>query len=156
MRRDQRLSIALHAVLHIAEAREPATSEQLAARMEVHPVVLRRTLGGLRDAGIVRAEKGHGGGWTIGRALEAVTLAEVYAALGVTSLFAVGNRFERPRCMLEQAINRVTTSALGDAEALFVERLTEVRLSDLLAEARKKLRTAHAKGRAHERKSSHA
>jgi len=33
-------------------------------------------MAGLRRAGIVRSEKGHGGGWSLGRKLDDVTLAE--------------------------------------------------------------------------------
>ena len=66
-------------LLHLSEAREPVTSEFLAPRMKTNPVVFRRTLAGLRDAGIVRSEKGHGGGWSLARGLDAITLAEVLA-----------------------------------------------------------------------------
>jgi DNA-binding IscR family transcriptional regulator len=61
MTRDSRLSVALHVLLHMKQMERAATSEELGSMMEVNPVVIRRTLGGLREAGIVVAEKGHGG-----------------------------------------------------------------------------------------------
>ena len=60
----------VHALLHIARMDVPVTSEELAPRMNTHPVVMRRAMGGLREAGIVRAQKGHGGGFTLARALD--------------------------------------------------------------------------------------
>ena len=157
MRRDNRLSIALHAVLHIGEASEPVTSEFLAERMGAHPVVVRRTLAGLRQAGILRSEKGHGGGWALARELEDVTMDEVWAALAVTSLFAVGNRVENPGCVLERAINRVTDDALEDAGRAFTSKLAAVRLSDLLAGARRRHRSrARRKSRVEGRRQDHA
>ena len=157
MRRDNRLSIALHAVLHIAESKEPLTSEFLADRMSAHPVVVRRTLAGLREADILCSEKGHGGGWTLGRPLEEVTMADVWAALDVSSLFAVGNRVEASGCVLERAINRVTDDALGDATHAFTRKLAAVRLSDLLAGARRLHRARAAKkSRAEGRRHHHA
>ena len=60
--------MALHILAHLAEAGEqPTTSEVLAAHCQTHPVVVRRSLAGLREAGIVASVKGHGGGWTLAR-----------------------------------------------------------------------------------------
>ena len=68
MRRNSRFSVALHILAHLAEAGEqPTTSEVLAAHCHTHPVVVRRSLAGLREAGIVASVKGHGGGWTMAR-----------------------------------------------------------------------------------------
>ena len=72
------------------------TSGELAACMNTNPVVVRRTMAGLREAGFVRSEKGHGGGWEIACDLEAVTLKDVYDALGAPTLMAMGIHLESP------------------------------------------------------------
>src|SRR3546814_9587513 len=82
MKRDSRPSGVLHVLLHRAGHRAPMTSEQLAKAMQTHPVVIRRILGGLRDAGFVNSEKGHGGGWTIAKPLADITMCDVYDAIG--------------------------------------------------------------------------
>src|SRR3546814_19693317 len=64
------------------EAGGPLTSASLAKAMQTNPVVVRRILAGLREAGFVRSEKGHGGGWTIARGLSAITMRDVYDAIG--------------------------------------------------------------------------
>lgn len=81
MRRDSRLSGVLHVLLHMAEMHGPVTSETMATIMGTNAVVIRRIMSGLRDAGMVRSAKGHGGGWTIERDLASVTLHDVYVAL---------------------------------------------------------------------------
>jgi DNA-binding IscR family transcriptional regulator len=48
-----------------------------------NPVVLRRTMAGSREQGYVRSEKGHGGGWTLACDLSAMTLRDIYDALGI-------------------------------------------------------------------------
>jgi DNA-binding IscR family transcriptional regulator len=150
MRRDSRLWVALHVLLHMSEMDRAATSEALGPLMGANPVVLRRTLAGLRDAGIVRSEKGHGGGWSLSRDLDAVTLADVYAALGVTTLFTIGQREPRPRCRLEQAVNRAIEDTLTEAEALLMARLGSVTVADVLAEARpRSSRRSRKESRAH-------
>ncbi len=61
MRYDTRLSDVLHVVLHMAQQDGPLTSQALAGAMKTNPVVVRRTLAGLRDQGYVRSEKAMAG-----------------------------------------------------------------------------------------------
>ena len=134
MKRDSRLSGILHVLLHMAEQDRPVTSEVLAGMMETNPVVIRRILGGLREAGYVRSEKGHGGGWALARALEAISLRDVYDALGAPALLALGHRTEAPGCLVEQAVNAALDEAGRAAEALLLARLGEVTLAQLSAD----------------------
>ncbi|AJP71278.1 Rrf2 family transcriptional regulator [Sphingomonas hengshuiensis] len=134
MKRDSRLSGVLHVMLHLAEADGPVTSETMAKAMQTNPVVIRRIMAGLRDAGFVRSEKGHGGGWTIACDLGSVTLFDVYSALGEPALFALGHRTEAPGCLVEQAVNCALDAAFREAEALLIGRLKAVTLAELSAD----------------------
>ena len=107
------------------------TSGELAVCMGTNPVVVRRTMAGLRDAGFVRSEKGHGGGWEIACDLAAVTLKDVYDALGAPTLLAIGVHLESPSCLVEQAVNRALTPAFAEAEAMLISRLGTVTLAAL-------------------------
>ncbi|HEY2369071.1 MAG TPA: Rrf2 family transcriptional regulator [Polyangiaceae bacterium] len=137
MNRDSRLSVALHVLLHMREMDGPVTSETLGSMMDTNPVVIRRTLGGLREAGIVAADKGRGGGWSLAADLAKVSLADVYESLGVANTFGIGLREEAPRCPLERGVNRVVGDALAGAEAHLMERFRSVNVADLLETARK-------------------
>ena len=97
--------------------------------MDTNPVVIRRIMAGLRDQGLVRSEKGHGGGWTISCDLSKVTLRDIYAALGSPSLLAIGNRTEAPGCLIEQSVNAALGQAFRDAESLLLSRLGDVTLA---------------------------
>ena len=137
MNRDSRLSVALHVLLHMQEMDGPITSETLGSMIDTNPDVIRRTLGGLRDAGLVAAGKGHGGGWSLATDLDAVSLANVYESLGVSSAFGIGLREEAPRCPLEREVNRAVGDALAEAEAHLMERFRSIKVADLLETARK-------------------
>lgn len=139
MRRDSRLSGVLHVLLHMAEHEGPITSEVLAQAMQTNPVVIRRIMGGLREQGYVHSEKGHGGGWSLSRDLEAITLRDIYDALGRPSLLAIGNRSEAPSCLVEQAVNAALGTAFRDAEALLLSRLGNVTLGTLSADVHSRL-----------------
>ena len=140
MRRDSRLSGVLHVLLHMAEHEGPMTSETLAKAMQTNPVVIRRVMAGLRDAGYVRSEKGHGGGWTLACDLGAVTLRDVYNALGHPALLSIGNRTESPGCLVEQAVNAALSDAFREAEALLLARFETVTLAALSADFHARLK----------------
>jgi Rrf2 family protein len=131
MKRNSRLSGVLHVLLHMAEADEPMTSDDLAKVMQTHPVVVRRVMAGLRDSGLVRSEKGHGGGWVLSCNLSDITLGDVYHALDAPELFAMGNRAEAPGCLVEEAVNAALDSAFDEARQLLLDRLGGVTLASL-------------------------
>ena len=134
MNRDSRLSGVLHVLLHMAHHSAPVTSETLAKAMRTNPVVLRRIMGGLRDAGYVSSGKGHGGGWVLSRDLADVTLRDIYAALGSPALFALGNRTGNPQCLVEQAVNASLDQALDEDEQRLLDHLGTVTLAMLDAD----------------------
>jgi DNA-binding IscR family transcriptional regulator len=147
MRRDGRLSATLHALLHMADNGKPMTSADLALCMNTNPVVVRRTMAGLREAGLVRSEKGHGGGWEIACDLAKTTLKDIYDALGAPTLLAVGIQLEHPACLVEQAVNATLTQAFRDAEALLIGRLGDVTLAALAEEFRARAAVQRHKSR---------
>lgn len=131
------MSVALHVLVHLAERPgEPATSEHLAACVRTNPVVVRRTLAGLRQAGLVASAAGHRGGWTLARGAAAITLRDVYTALGERLLFAVDFSGGNPDCRVQRAVAGTLDDFLLDAEALLAARLSGITIADVAAQAR--------------------
>ena len=131
MKYDNRLSSVLHALLHMAEHDGSMTSEVLGQCLGTNPVVVRRTMGLLREAGLVTSDRGHAGGWRISADLSTVTLRQLHEALGEPAVFALGNRNERPQCLVEQSVNAALDGAFAEAEALLLERFSEITLATL-------------------------
>lgn len=131
MKRDSRLSSVLHALLHMADHDGPMTSEALGLCLGTNPVVVRRTMGLLREAGLVASDRGRAGGWRITTDLTSVTLRQLHEALGEPAIFAIGNRNENPACLVEQSVNAALEGAFADAEALLLDRFAHVTLADL-------------------------
>lgn len=129
----------LHVLLHMADSTRPRTSEELAHYLDTNPVVVRRVLAGLRALGMVGSVRGHGGGWSLTCDLNAVTLRDVYAAVGAPPLFAMGNRRTNPGCLVEQVVNDAVDGAFRDAEALLAERFGSLSLADLSADFSRRL-----------------
>jgi|SRR3546814_503702 DNA-binding IscR family transcriptional regulator len=137
MSRDTRLSDVLHVLLHMDQLEGPLTSEVLARSMGTNPAVFRRTMAGLREAGFVKSEKGHGGGWRLARPLREITLLAVYEALSRPNLFAIGNRSRHPDCLIEKSVNAVMAETMATAEALFATRFSEISLDQLVPDGPK-------------------
>ncbi|MGZ2256380.1 RrF2 family transcriptional regulator [Roseobacter sp. A03A-229] len=133
MKRNSRLSLALHTLSHMAgDPGRMRTSADIAEHAGTNPVVVRRVLGRLREAGLLASEKGHAGGWRLARAPEAITLADVYLALD-ERLVASGQINDAPACSVEHALHERVSSVLEDVERSLIERLGETSISEVLA-----------------------
>ena len=131
MRIDSRLSRMLHVLLHMARQEGPFTSDQIAKMLRTNPVVVRRTMAGLRKGGYVKAEKGRGGGWTIACDLRTTTLLDIHRAVGGPRLFAIGSDDEHPTCGVERVVNAALRKALREAESILLHQLNRVTLAKL-------------------------
>jgi DNA-binding IscR family transcriptional regulator len=140
MPRSSRFSVALHVLAHLVEVPAPQTSEHLAACVGTNPVVVRRTLAGLRAAGLVASSRGAGGGWVLARDAAAITLRDVYAALGERLLHGIdvaGPGAQGAGCRIQRAVAGTLDGFLDDAEALLAARLRRITLASLAARVRR-------------------
>lgn len=131
MRNDSRLSRMLHVLLHMARHDGPMTSQTIARMLGSNAAVVRRTMAGLRHAGYVRSEKGHGGGWVIVADPANVSLLDIHRAVGGPRLFTIGTEHADADCAVEQAVNDAVDDALRQAEELLLARLGAISLAEL-------------------------
>lgn len=148
MKRDSKLSLALHALGHIAASAGTALrSDDLARIGPTNPVVVRRVLGLLRDAGLVTSAKGHAGGWRLAKAADRITVADVYRALGEHLDPAPGAGPENPpTCAIERALHSAWDDAIAQAEAALLYRLSKVSIAELSGSFAAALDRAHEHG----------
>jgi len=128
---DSRLSRMLHVLIHMDHMEGPVTSDTIAKMLQTNPVVARRTMSGLRAAGYLASVKGHGGGWTLSKPLDEVTLRDIHVALGSPKVFAIGLADDNPRCLVEQAVNAAMQEAMREAEQRLLKRFGEVTIGEL-------------------------
>ncbi len=132
MKRNSRLSLALHALSHMAgDGNRMRTSADIAEHAGTNPVVVRRVLGKLREAGLLASEKGHAGGWRLARPASDITLADVYVALGERLVSGDGKDLEQSDCSVETDLQARVAQVLDDVEKSLVLRLGETSIVDL-------------------------
>lgn len=131
MKRNSRLSLALHTLGHMAgEPERMRTSSDIADHAGTNPVVVRRVLGKLRDAGLLASEKGHAGGWRLARSPHKITLADVYLALD-ESLIAAANEQTASECSVENTLQRKVASVMEDVERSLIARLANTTIAEV-------------------------
>ncbi|MDF1668956.1 MAG: Rrf2 family transcriptional regulator [Roseovarius sp.] len=131
MKRNSRLSLALHTLSHMAaDPDRIRTSADIADHAGTNPVVVRRVLGSLRKAGLLTSEKGHSGGWRLARKPRDITLADVYLALD-ERLVAAGEANEPASCSVEHALHRRVFNVLEEVEQSLVDKLGETSISEI-------------------------
>lgn len=131
MKRNSRLSLALHTLSHMAgDPMRTRTSAEIADHAGTNPVVVRRVLGKLREAGLLSSEKGHAGGWRLTRKPQEITLADVYIALD-ERLVASDETTEAPACSVEHALHERVSGVLEEIEQSLVQRLSETSISEV-------------------------
>lgn len=148
MRSNSQLSRMLHVLIHMSRHEGPVTSEQIARMLNTNPVVVRRTLAGLRDRGYVSSGKGHGGGWELSAPLDRITLRDVHEAVGGPGLFAIGSANDAPDCLVEQAVNAALEETLRQAEEGLLRRFGEITIQALAEDFERRSADIRATGAA--------
>ena len=132
MKRNSRLSLALHTLGHMAgEPDRVRTSADIADHAGTNPVVVRRVLGKLREAGLLSSERGHAGGWQLAKPAESITLADVYLALDERLVSGNSRDAEPSSCSIETGLQARVSEVLDDIEESLVQRLRETTITDV-------------------------
>ncbi len=138
MAANSRLTIATHVLAWLALAqrrgREVLTSDEVAASVNTNPVIVRRSHGDLRRAGLVEVRRGAGAGWSLSRAPEEITLVEVYDAVGAEPPFGMHRRDPNPECPVGRGIRPALSGVYGRVEQVMRQELAETSIADVLRE----------------------
>jgi Rrf2 family protein len=148
MSANSRLTVATHILAWMALVErnnpDPVTSDRIAASVNTNPVVIRRTLGFLANAGLVESYRGANAGWRLARGAEAISLLDVFDALEEGAPFALHTSEPSQACPIGRGIgpslSRVYDS-IGEAvrNRLAATTIAEV-LTETLASQRSKTR----------------
>src|SRR5258708_4552365 len=134
---NSRVSIAVHILTLLASTEERATSEFIALSVGTNPVVIRRQLALLRNAGLVESKGARGGGWALARDPGKIKLSQVRAALGSEAAFRMHRNEPHPQCVVGQNVRQVLERVYEDAEDAVMQRLSGWTIADMLREVRK-------------------
>jgi DNA-binding IscR family transcriptional regulator len=94
-----RFTVAVHVLALLAMLREkPLSSRFIAGSVNTNPVVIRRILGILAEAGLVETRRGSGGGALLAVDPASIDLSMVYELFEEGELFSLHSQTPNPRC----------------------------------------------------------
>lgn len=135
MAANTRFATGIHAmVLLAAEPDGLQTSEDVAGKLTINPVVIRRVFSLLHRAGLLESQKGPRGGSKLARSAKSISLADIYAALDGGDLFHTGSLSGAQAAKISPALKKVFESA----ECALRDELEKTTLNDLAKKAAKK------------------
>jgi DNA-binding IscR family transcriptional regulator len=135
---NSRFSTAVHILTLLASIpAERLPSEFIAASIGTNPVVVRRQLALLREAGLVASKSARGGGWELTRDPRHLTLRQVRHALGAETGFRMHRNEPSPNCTVGQHVRGVLEEVYADADAALMQRLDKWTIASLLDRVRK-------------------
>jgi Rrf2 family protein len=139
MAANSRLTIAVHALawMTLAQRRgsELLTSDQVAASVNTNPVIIRRSLGDLRRAGLVTVRHGAGAGWSLARTPEEITLLDVYHAVEQEPLFGMHHTEPNLECPVGRGIRPALGHVYRGVEQTLRRELGRTSIADVLGHA---------------------
>ncbi|WP_434098117.1 RrF2 family transcriptional regulator [Streptomyces sparsogenes] len=108
------------------------TSAEIADSLESNPVLVRRILGRLRDAHLVRSTEGRGGGWSLARDPRDITLHDAYAAVEEGQIFSRHTRPPSGACEVGRHIGDLLDAEFQNAERALEQQLARTTIAGLL------------------------
>lgn len=135
MQISSRFTIAVHMLVCMETFKEQykITSDFLASSINVNPVIIRRILSQLKDAGLIEVKRGTGGA-AVTRPLEQVTFLDVYRAvecIGENTLF---HFHENPnqKCPVGKNIHNILDDRLRQVQDAMERELQMITLADVM------------------------
>ncbi|MFO1122383.1 MAG: Rrf2 family transcriptional regulator [Hyphomicrobiales bacterium] len=128
-----RFIVAIHALSVLARfsGKGPVCSALVAESVHTNPVVIRRLMGELEKAKLVRSVAGRSGGFELDRQAEQITLADVYFAVEDENVFRMHKADPNSSCPVAAQLGKILNGPLRAAECALHTSLARTTLRDV-------------------------
>lgn len=133
MSTNSRFAVAVHVLTLMAwSGDEPLKSEQVADSVNTNPVVIRRMLCELADAGLVVSQTGSLGGSRLANDPAEMTLLDVYKALEYRGVFSLHRQPPSQECPVGVNIETVLGDVLLEVDTAVEQVLAKITINDVV------------------------
>lgn len=143
MQISSRFTIAVHMMTCMETFKEEykVTSAFLASSINVNPVIIRRILSQLRDAGLIEVKRGTGGA-TVIKPLNEITFLDVYRAVECIEDNTLFHFHENPNpdCPVGRNIHNILDDKLQRVQEAMERELKSITLADVMKDLEKYIR----------------
>jgi len=116
-----RFATAIHIMTLLAKSpQEWLTSDWIAGSINVNPVIVRKEISVLREAGLIASRQGKDGGSHLTRNAEEISISEIYKAVKNTEVLGKKNQNPNPACSVGKEINVHLDTLFEETDKLVV------------------------------------
>ena len=143
MQISSRFTLAIHifACIDTFGSEHKVTSDFLAGSTNVNPVIIRKLLGQLKGAGLIKVARGTGG-TTVAKPLDEITFLDVYHAVECIGNGDLFHFHENPNtaCPVGRNIHHILDNKLFQVQDAMEQKLASITLADVKRDTEKYLR----------------
>lgn len=138
MAANSQFSMAVHVLTIIAnKGEERVTSGYLARSVNTNPVVIRRLLSNLQEAGLVVSQVGASGGTSLVKLPKDIRVSEIYKAISGGEIFSLHPNTPNQDCPVGKNIEAVLCRLQREIDKSVEEKLHQYTLRDVIEEIEK-------------------
>ncbi len=137
MTRNSRFAVSVHIAAYLAyRAGAAVPSAEIAGSVDTNPVVIRRLLSAMLKAGLVSAQKGATGGFSLARTPAEISLLDIYRAADPNPGHGMDHFAPNHRCPVGAKIEHVLGGIFSKAQAVMEAELAQFSLAQVDAQLR--------------------
>ncbi len=129
---NQQFAFAVHIMTMLAYSGRVVDSRTVAASVNTNPVVVRRLLLALRQAGLVTTRAGKHGGAKLSRKPDRISLLDIYKAVEPRPVISISARNAFKKCPVSCGMKRIMTRVAEDTDDVVRKHLRNISLRQLL------------------------
>ena len=133
MAANSQFAIAVHVLTILAKSSESRVkSDYVAKSVNTNPVVIRRLLSSLQEAGLVISQVGATGGTSLAKLPKDITLSDVYRTVSCGEVFALSANKPDENCPVGKNIAAVLCNLQKEIYTSIEEKLRQYTLRDVI------------------------
>lgn len=128
-----RFATAIHIMTLLAESPQSwLTSEWMAGSININPVMVRKELSVLREAGLIISRQGKVGGSQLAKNADDIKISDIYLAVKNTEVLGKKNNNPNPKCSVGKEINEQLQTLFSETDQLVIRFLGNKTLQEFM------------------------
>ena len=142
MQISSRFTIAIHIFTCIEALKDEykMTSDFLALSINVNPVIIRRLLGQLREAGLINVQRGSGGA-SLAKPANEITLLDIYNAVECVDQEGLFHFHDNPnqKCPVGRNIHSALDGRLDQIQTAMEKEMQSITIAEIIEDTKHKI-----------------
>ena len=142
MQISSRFTIAIHIFTCIEALKDEykMTSDFLALSINVNPVIIRRLLGQLREAGLINVQRGSGGA-SLAKPADEITLLDIYNAVECVDQEGLFHFHDNPnqKCPVGRNIHSALDGRLNQIQTAMEKEMQSITIAEIIEDTKNKI-----------------